>query len=240
MKTNTQIFTGIIFIMLLIGFLGYQIINNQKGLSTLNSEGTSELTVAPDLAKVYVGISILKPKAADAQNEANLVMTNIIKSLNQKGITNADIETDSLSVYEDFSYSDKGQKSIGFRATQTIKIKSKDLSKIGEIVDISISNGANQINNIEFYLSEAKEKEYKNKAIEQATKNAKEKAEIMAASSGAKLSKLKSISESNFNYMPYAYQMKNNIGSASIAESANILPQNVKVTANINLVYEIA
>jgi uncharacterized protein YggE len=229
-----------IIALVIVAIFGYQYLNLGKPSSTLNAAGTSELIFKPDQAKVWVGISVLKPNAEDAQNEANKVIGDMIDGLRYKGIKEEDIQTENINLYEEQEWTSTGQKSKGWRAVQTLKIKTTDFSKVGSIVDIAVKSGANEINNIEFSLTPEKEAQYKKQSIADATKNAREKAEAMASGSGAKLGKVISISESSFNYYPYRYDMMNKAaGTASVAESAAVMPKDVTVTANINLVYEI-
>ncbi len=58
---------------------------------------------------------------------------------------------------------------------------------------------------------------------------------------GAKITKIKSVSESNFYYMPYAYMLKGGTAMemASNAVATPILPQKVSITADVTVVYEI-
>lgn len=238
MKTQTTVLIGIIIFAIIISFFGYKYFN-QKETSTITVDGKYESSYKPDQAKVWAGISILKPNAQDAQNEANKVTNAIIDSLRAKGIKEEDIGTENFNLYEDKTWTQTGEKSNGWRATQTLIIKTRDFSKIGTIVDSAVNNGANQINNIEFSLTSEKEAEYKKKAISEATKSAKEKAEAMALGSGAKLGKVKSITESNFNYYPYMYNMAKTAGAGAVAESAQVLPKDVNVNANVMIVYEI-
>ncbi len=226
---------GILLVIALIGLTGCQQTNEGN---TLNAQGTSELTFDPDEAEVWAGISIVKDTAEEAQSEANKVVNAIIDGLRYKGISEDDIETESLNLYEERTWTqDEGSKVIGWRATQTLKIKTADLTKVGTIVDIAVNNGANQINNINFGLTQEKEQEYKKQALSEAAKNAKEKAEILAESLGAKLGKIKTVSESNFYYMPYRYDMVKAAGELAVEEAATIMPSDVKVTANVNIVY---
>jgi hypothetical protein len=103
-----------------------------------------------------------------------------------------------------------------------------------------VTNGANQINNIEFYLSEDREAEYKNQALSAATKNAKEKAKTIASSLDARLGKIVSVSESNFYYAPYRYSMEAAVDTdEAVAQVAKVTPMDVNVQASINVVYEI-
>ena len=205
--------------------------------NTINVQGDSELTVDPDQARVVAGISILKPSADEAQTEANRVINAILDGLESEGISEENIETERLNLYEQKEWEDGKSESVGWRATQTLNIKSTDLTNVGIIVDIAVSNGANQINNIMFELSEAKEQEYKNQALAEATKNAKSKAETIAESLGVTLGKIKSVSESNYYARPYMYAMAEATGAKAVEEAATVLPSDVTVTANINIVY---
>ena len=226
---------GILLIISLIGLTGCQ---QTKEEHTLDTQGTSELTFDPDEAEVWAGISIVKDTAEEAQSEANKVVNAILDGLRYKGISEDDIETEGLSLREERTWTrDEGSKVIGWRASQTLKVKTTDLTKVGEIVDVAVNNGANQINNINFGLSEEKEQEYKKQALSEAAKNAKEKAEILAESLGAKLGKIKAVSESNFYYRPYMYDMAEKAGAQAVEEAAVVMPSDVKVTANVNIVY---
>ncbi len=229
MKINAIL--GLLLVIALIGLTGCQ---QEKEEQTINVQGNSELTFDPDEAEVWAGISIVKDTAEEAQSEANKVINAIIDGLRYKGISEDDIETERLndieterlSLREERTWTkDEGSKVIGWRASQTLKVKTTDLTKVGTIVDVAVNNGANQINNINFGLSEEKEQE--------------EKAEILAESLGAKLGKIKTVSESNFYYMPYRYAMAETVGVEAVKEAATVMPSDVKVTANVNIVYYI-
>lgn len=202
-------------------------------------EGKSELIVPPDKSKINIGVSITKPTAIEAQENENKVISKIVEELVSSGIPKTDIQTESINLYEDKVWQDKEYKSLGWKATQILKVETKNFTMIGKIVDVSIENGANEIQNILFYLSKDKENEYKKKAIVEATKNGKEKAEIIADSLGKKLGKVKSVVEGGYNFIPYMYDMKNAAGAAAISESATIMPKDVTISSNIILTYEI-
>lgn len=208
--------------------------------NVINTQGNSEVNVNPDEAEVVVGISILKDSAADAQNEANTVTNSIINSLKAEGISEENIQTEQLSLYEEYDWSKETRETLGWRATQTLRVKTTDLSNVGTIVDIAVENGANQISSIDFGLSSEKEQEYKTEALADATKNAKEKAETIASSLGAKLGNIKSVSESGFYYTPYRYAMEEVAGAKAVSEAAAVMPGQVTVTASISIVYKIA
>jgi len=231
MNTKKQV----LILLLVVGLLalaGCQ----QAQENTIDVQGSSELNVKPDQAEVWAGFTVVKANAKDAQNEANKIVNAIIGGLKEKSYT--DIQTEQLSLYEERTWTEKeGSKVIGWRASQTVKVKTTNLGSVGEIVDIAVTGGANQINNIQFELSNAKEQEYKQKALAEAATSAKAKAETIAQSLGVKLGKIKTVSESNFGYVPYVYGMEKAVGAAAVEEAATVMPSDVTVTANIQLVY---
>ena len=207
--------------------------------NVINVQGTSELTFDPDEAEVWAGISVVKLTAEEAQTEANKVINAVVDGLRYKGITEDDIATEQLSLYEERRWENGKSSVVGWRATQTLKIKTTDLTKVGTIVDVCVSNGANTIQNINFGLSEEKEQEYKKQALAEATKNAKEKAETIAESLGAELGDIVRVSESNYWYAPRMYALEAKAAGDMAEEAAQILPEDVEVTGSISIVYEI-
>ena len=170
---NMMIVLMIVALLALIGCV------QQGEGNTINVAGNSELSVEPDEAEVWAGVSVVKDSADEAQNEVNAAINGMLGGFEQAGISEDDIETEQLSIYEERKWTrDEGSVVVGWRATQTLKVNTAELTKVGEIVDIAVKNGANQINNIQFKLSEEKEQEYKKQAISEATINAKEKAEV--------------------------------------------------------------
>ena len=245
---NKVLTSVIIFGLLIVIIAAYGVYTfSPKKIDTVSSEkntiyvdGKSELTFPPELARVRGGVSISKKTAKEAQEESNNITVSIINVLLEKGISKEDIETESVILEEDKTWAgNSGYMTIGWKSTQYLKIKTKNLSSVGMIVDTIVNNNGNQINSIDFYLSSEKEKEYKQITLEKATKSAKEKAETIAKSLDVELGNIISVSESNFNYIPYNYQLKNNAGIKAIEESATIMPKDVTVNAEISLVYEI-
>lgn len=232
---KTKIIFSILAVSILLALVGcVQIPSNEN---TINVKGDAELTVDPDEAEVWMGISIIKDTAEEAQSEANKIVNDVIDGLRYKGFTEGDMETERISLYEEREWDEGTSTIVGWRATQTIKVKTIDMNKIGTIVDVAVENGANQINNINFGLSEENEQEYKKQALTEAAQNAKDKAETIAEGLGVRLGKIKTVSESNYYIAPYRYAMAETAGDAMIKEATNILPQEVTVTASISIQY---
>jgi len=207
--------------------------------NTISVSGDSEIKVDPNQAEVWAGYTIVKDTAEAAQADVNSVIGAMLDGLKAEGIAEKDIETQQLSLYEEKEWTETGSKSLGWRATQTLKITTSDMTKVGKIVDIAVANKANQINSIDFSLTPEKEQLYKQQALADATANAKSKAETIAASLGTTLGKIVSVSEAQYYYTPYRYAMAETAGMAAPQEAASVNPQQVSVTGQISLVYAV-
>lgn len=227
----------ILMVILVFGLLALTACQQGEG-NTINVAGNSEIAVSPDEAEAWVGYSVVKDTAEEAQNEVNEIISAMMDGYDQAGIDK--VETENLNLYEERTWTqDEGSKVVGWRASQTLKVTTTDLDAVGSIVDIAVNNGANQVNNINFKLSEAKEKQYKQEALAKASADAKEKAEVIADSLGVRLGKIKTVMESN--YYSRAYPVAMDAGGMDMEESlkqvASVTPKDVTVTANIQLVY---
>jgi uncharacterized protein YggE len=222
----------------IIGMLAVIILAGCMQESTVNVQGTYQRDYHPDQATVSVGVSLLNETAENAQNQANKIINNIIDGLHSLGIQDKDIQTQQLSLYEEQSYTaNRGTQPVGWRATQTLNVMTANLSMVGPIVDKATQSGANQINSINFGLSQAKDNEYRQEALAGASANAKTKAMAIADSLGEKLGGIKSVTESNFNYVPYTYNLQAALPQQAVSEAATVLPSDVTITATISVVY---
>ena len=231
MKTTYAILA--VFVLALLALAGCQ-----QQANSVTVTGTYQMTVDPDQAEVYVGVSTLKPTAKEAQDETNKAINAIIAGLKASGINEKDIETQNLNLYENMIWEDNEYKSNGWKADQMLKITTKDLTKVGAIVDAAVDNGANSIQGVSFSLSQDAEKAYKLQVIAKATEDARAKAETIASSLNTKLGKVKSFSESGYYYTPYRYDMVAGISmEKAVAEAANVQPQKVTVDATVTVEY---
>ncbi len=121
-----------------------------------------------------------------------------------------------------------------------IKVTTNDMENIGDLIDAAVNAGANGFEQINFGLSEKKQKEVNSAVLLIASDEAKAKAESLVKNLGGTLGKLSSISESNFYYAPYRYPMAEMAMDSGYAKtSVSISPQDVSVSATVTVAYEI-
>ncbi|MBS0212394.1 MAG: SIMPL domain-containing protein [Proteobacteria bacterium] len=168
-------------------------------LLQVNAHGESRRT--PDVASIRAGV-VTRDADANAALRANATrMTAVIAALKQAGVAERDIQTSSIGLQPQYNYGDKQPPKItGYEVNDTVSVRLREMSKIGNVLDTLVRQGANQIYGPDFSVDkpEAALDEARRAAVEQA----RERAEVYAQAAGLKVRRIVSISESGENATP--------------------------------------
>jgi uncharacterized protein YggE len=174
----------------------------------LDISATGEVTRVPDLAIISAGVQTLKPTATGAIEENATRMERVRAALKRAGIDDKDIQTSSINLNPEYRYVENQPPQLtGYRATNTVNVKFRDLKRSGAILDALVAEGANQLNgpNLTIDKPEAAYDEARVKAIAAG----RARAELYARALGKRVVRLLTVSE-NGGYqipppMPVAY-----------------------------------
>ena len=167
----------------------------------LDISATGEVTRVPDLAIISAGVQTLQPTATGAIEENATRMERVRAALKRAGIDDKDIQTSSISLNPEYRYvENQPPRLTGYRATNTVNVKFRDLKRTGAILDALVAEGANQINgpNLTIDKPEAAYDEARVKAIA----NGRARAELYARALGKRVVRLLSVSESGGYHVP--------------------------------------
>lgn len=202
-------------------------------MAKIQVSATGTANMAPDMATVSAGVVTQGKTAREAMFGNATKMTRVFEELDAAGIEEKYITTSQLSLQPKYNYQNRQSPKIdGYEARNTVSAKTYDLDTVGAMLDALVKAGVNNINGVQFSIKDSKAA--KDKAREDAIREAREKAESMAAAAGVKLGKLKSLSESggNFNPRPVAYALESRSAGASTPVSAG--EQAISVTVNMS------
>jgi len=253
-KANPYVIVGMVLaVVLILGVLGYTaikpVINAASGEqpAQVSATGNSELDIMPDKAIVRIKVETKEKTAELAQNKNSEIMTNVQSALKRAGLSSDDIETDNYNLHEWTEWDSITRKSVrkGYRLYHTIKFTTDDLDKVGELITIAVDAGADGVENVQFDLSDEKQAEVKKEALQQASQNAKEKAQAVADGLGVRLGDILKIQESDFNYGPVYRSMgiekaAIGMGDDEISPPVPIQPEELTVRASVSVSYRIA
>jgi uncharacterized protein YggE len=237
----TLIVAATVLIVTLIGYMAFTQILPPS--DTVNANGIAELKTLPDLVAVYLTVETNGTTATDAKDRNAEIADNVITELLKIGLERKDIATQGYNIYEDFTWTDEGRKSMGWKASHQLRIelKSSDIDKAGSVIDAGVNAGA-IVNYINFELSVDKQNEYKAQALTAATQDARIKAEAIATGLNKHLGKVVSVSSLDFGYRPWMlYEGGGIMATASEAKSAvtNIQPGEQSVSASVSVTYKL-
>ncbi len=230
---------GLILFSLNIAQISFALNENN---STLMVSGTASTSVSTDQVTISFGVITTNDTAQKALDENSKIMTNVIASLFNTGIKQNQTSTDTFSISPEYNYSDNGRgKIIGYTATNSIQVKSKDIGNVSKWIDAASLAGANNVNSISFSISDDKYSKTKTSLIKKAIDDAKYKAETAALAAKVQIKGIKTISIDEitpiFNRNT-PYPMATAFKDSSMTETP-IMSGEQEVSASISVVYYI-
>src|SRR4030042_1567946 len=127
------------------GYVGAPaIVSSQQQVGLwVNGEGKSKAT--PDLVLLSLGIEAESKTVARAQQDAAQAMDNVMKALKANGLADKDIQTQRFSIAPVTQWIEDQQRQIitGYRVTNIVIAKIRQLDKAGSIIDAVAAAGGN-------------------------------------------------------------------------------------------------
>jgi uncharacterized protein YggE len=213
-------------------------ISDQPNISV---HGMGTISAKPDMATIQAGVQIQNTSLDAAQSEAATKMDTIINQLKAAGIDEKDIATSQYNVEPVMNYRDNQPPEItGYRVTNMVSAKIRDITKAGKTIDDLVKSGANSVYGISFGFSDPTA--LMRQAREQAVADARAKAEQLAQLNGVALGAVIQVVDGGQNMpvpvMQAAMDMAAERGMAA-APASPINPGQQEVRADVNIVYSI-
>lgn len=199
----------------------------------IQTYGEAEVKAEPDLARVGIAIETRGSEAEAAVEENARLANAVIEALKKFGLAEEDIKTGSYSLYSYREWYDgipPGEEIMTYQVTNEVVVTTTRLEEVGEMIDLAVKAGANNINYINFELENPQELQLQ--ALKLATEQATRKAEAIAESSGEKISGLYRIREERTDYMPYVYRQEV-AADMGMGAPTPIMPDEVVVRATV-------
>ncbi|MNC35706.1 26 kDa periplasmic immunogenic protein precursor [compost metagenome] len=203
--------------------------------------GKGELAIKPDIVYLSIGVTTSAETAQDAQktNGAKIAkLTSLLKTT--WGIADKDIQSTQFSVQPNYTYSEKdGQQVKGYIAQHTLQVAYRDLTKVGALLDAASTAGANNIGNAQFAIEDPSA--FEAQVIEKAMANADAKAAAIAKAAKRSLGSVVTVIQNDDGNNPVIYmeQAAMSKASADAAGGTSVEPGEVKVSTQLNVVYEL-
>lgn len=210
---------------------------------TISVTGEGKIAISPDIAEMSFGVTTgVQATAKAASDKVAKDMEKILAAVKATGVEDKDITTESFYLNPSYDWTDGRQRLRGYEATQSLRVKVRDLTKVGDVLTAATDNGANQAGGVSFTLEEPEAK--KDEARTEAIANAKKKAEALATQLGQTLGDVQSFSESGGGwYPPVMYAAREEaygVGGGSADAAKAVMPAGEQdLTVTVNITYEL-
>lgn len=238
-------FAGVLLVYAIF-WLGTMVRNNIKKFDfighadkmerTLLINGYGKANGSNDIAVTTIGYSNTDKDVAKAQLENKQVMDKILADLKTMGVTDKDLQS-SYTIYPDYNYTEeKGQELKGYRVSNQLTVKIRDLSKVSVVLGLAGKYGATDVSGLNFTIDDPEN--LKNQARVKALEDAQLKAVKMAAALGVRLGGVISFNEWDASSGgPYpVYSM---MGAEKDGGGPGVASGSQDVAMNVSITYEI-
>ena len=213
--------------------------SQQEGLWV---SGSGKVSAVPDIAVLRLGIEAQETSVAEAQLQAAGAMEAVMAVLADSGVAEKDIQTQYFNIQRVTRWDDNKRQEvvIGYRVTNMVSAKIRDMDGVGAIVDAVAAAGGDltRIDGVSFSVEDPSN--YHDEAREKAMVDARAKAEQLAELAGVKLGRPIYISESAYIPSPvYRQPMYEQAVGVPMPETA-ISPGEMEISLNVQLVYAIS
>jgi len=204
----------------------------------LDVVATGEVTRVPDIARISAGVVTTAPTATQAIAENNRRMASVREALKRAGIADRDIQTSSINLNPEYRYEENRAPVLtGYRASNEVSIRFRDIAETGAILDALVAQGANTINGPMLGLD--KPEAAMDEARVEALRIARQRADLYAQSLGKRVTRILSVSESGSMYPPMPMMQMNMGRSAEAAADMKIDPGEQTIAVTVSVSFEL-
>lgn len=198
----------------------------------------AEARRAPDIATLSTGVVSLAPDANSAIRRNSEQMTRVVAAVRAAGIADKDVQTSGVSLNPDYAYvANRPPRIKGYHASNTVNVAVRDIGRLGEILDVLVATGANQVHGPAFDIED--KDAVLDEAREQALKKARARADGYAKRLGLRVLRVVSIDETGGRAVPRPVYARGAVAEqASVANaSAPIAPGENVLGVALDVVY---
>lgn len=155
--------------------------------------GEGVVKAAPDRAWIVLATESRSKNPKDAQSQNATAMAAVQQKLIAAGVPKDAIRTISYDLQLEADWVNGRQVPRGYVARNMVEIRLDDITRVGEVIDISVTSGANNVQGVRFDLKAREQME--REALKRATADARARAEAAASGAGRTIDRVIRIEE---------------------------------------------
>lgn len=203
----------------------------------LDIVATGEVTRVPDIVRISAGVVTQAASAVEAIRQNAARMERVRAALARAGVGPRDIQTSNVSLQPDYRYEqNQPPQLIGYRASNEVNVRFRDIAESGRILDVLVAEGANQINGPSLGLD--RPEAALDEARVAALTNARARAELYARAMNMRVRRVLLVSESGAT-LPAPVPVMMMRGGAAQAADTRIEPGEQVLSVTLTVSFEL-
>lgn len=205
----------------------------------LDVVATGEVTRVPDIVRIGAGVVTTAPTASGALQENARRMESVRAALRRAGIAERDIQTSQLNLQPDYRHDQNGNQPqlIGYRASNEVMVRFRNIADTGKILDALVAQGANQINGP--MLGIDKPEGALDEARTKALAAARARADLYARSLGKRVGRILSVSEGGGGIYPQPMMRMRAMDVRGESASSSVEPGEQSLSVTLAVSFEL-
>ena len=195
-----------------------------------------EATSAPDRATLRVAVTASGSDTESVRDELDADDGALRSALADWGLDDEAIRTEEYDVRESYETRDDPNRTR-YEGVHRYAIELDDVDAVGEVIDVAVDAGADEVQRVQFGLSEETERAVREAALETAMANADEDAAVLANASGLEVVGVYEVSTAQSGGA-YAARGVETAGGGDAGASTSVETGDVSVRVSVNVVYE--
>jgi hypothetical protein len=241
-RTAVLVLAVVVLAMALVGCVSAADSANDH---VIQVSGSGSVTGTPDRVQISFAVQTENSDVKIAQANNALAMNNVMDALAAAGVPRDQIKTTGYTITPVNQQDSNGILSgpaTTYQVTNTLQVTLKDTNTTGQIIDTAVGAGANQVNSIQFMLSDEQAQALRSQALTKAVANARADADTAAAALNVTITGTQEADISQ-GYTPVVYgnyDMQSFQPTSKMAAAPTpIQSGDITVTAQVSVTYTI-
>lgn len=204
-----------------------------ENATTIDVTGTAQVSTDADLALVFVSVTARADSADRARTRVAGDVGRMRSALRDGGVLDDSVTTASFRISPRFDTGERESQIVGYDAVHAFRIEVPP-DRAGEVIDLAVSNGADEVDGVQFTLTDETRASLREQALTSAVEAARADADTIATAADLSITGVKHVSTSG-GFTPVfdaRVEQSGGGGAATILE-----PGPVTVEATVSVTY---
>jgi uncharacterized protein YggE len=212
-------------------------VQDQASMSdTVTVAGSGSVQASADKAVVRVAVLAAGDDIGTVRTDLSENASSMRQALRDTGIDSDQIRTNYYDISSQSRYGGPQGEEPEYQAVHSFTVTVENPDDVGSVIDTAVSNGASEVDGVEFTLSADRREQLRQDALEAAMENARTEASTVAGAEDIQISGVDRISTTQYDSSPYAVETAALASGDAGGTSIDSGP--VTVSASVTVVYE--